>query len=150
MKILRFYLFIFGLAILCNAVDAAPKFVEPNFYDLNGNNIHITYSTSGFDGKPHFTYQDAKQNMSFSGDQIRRVSTDLGTVVSVTTYLSIDNGGTSFSVLIPRANLVPGQKLFIQTKGISTVHKFSILPLYGQLDTYKVTNLSGKAAQVFF
>jgi histidinol-phosphate/aromatic aminotransferase/cobyric acid decarboxylase-like protein len=30
------------------------------------NNLHINYSTSGIDGKPHFNYQDAQQNLSLS------------------------------------------------------------------------------------
>jgi hypothetical protein len=45
---------------------------HPNFFQLQGDGIHVTYSTLGFDAKPHFSYQDAAQNIQFSGDQIRR------------------------------------------------------------------------------
>ncbi|MBS0424399.1 MAG: hypothetical protein JSR71_08245 [Proteobacteria bacterium] len=126
------------------------QFVEPNMYVLSGKNIHVSYSTSGFDGKPHFTYQDLHQTHSFSGDQIRRVETEIGTIVSVTTRLTIDSGGTTFSVLLPRVNLQASQSLPIHTEGITTVHRFSILPVIGQLDFYTITPLSGTAAQVFF
>ena len=37
---------------------AQTQTVEPNNFELSGNDIHITYSTSGIDGKPHFSYQD--------------------------------------------------------------------------------------------
>ncbi|MBX9637127.1 MAG: hypothetical protein K2Q45_06205 [Nitrosomonas sp.] len=126
------------------------QFVEPNLYTLSGKNIHISYSTSGFDGKPHFTYQDSHQTHNFSGDQIRRVETEIGTIVSVTIRLTIDSGGTTFSVLLPRVNLPAAQSLPIHTEGITTLHRFSILPVIGQRDFYTVTPLSGTAAQVFF
>jgi hypothetical protein len=48
---------------------------EPNRYDLSGEHIHITYSTTGVDGKPHFTYQDQQQTLNFSGGHIRTVQT---------------------------------------------------------------------------
>ena len=46
---------------------ATGPFGEPNSYDLSGHHLHVTYSTSGFDGKPHFSYQDLHQTLDFSG-----------------------------------------------------------------------------------
>ena len=124
--------------------------VEPNFYQLSGHHLNVTYSTSGIDGKPHFSYQDLHQTLSFSGDQIRRVETEIGALVSVTIRLTIDTGGTSFSLLLPRVNIPGEQTVPIRTEGITTLHKFSILPTTGQRDFYTVVTLTGTAMRVFF
>jgi hypothetical protein len=124
----------------------------PNHYDLQGGSLHIVYSTTGIDGKPHFSYKNGTQTLSFSGDQIRTVGTEIGTLVSVTTFMTIDSGSTSFSVLIPRVNLDSTLRAAIKTEGIRTKHKFSIIPNLnrGQLDTYKYTVLTGSARFVTF
>ncbi len=130
----------------------ATPFISPNLYQLSGSNLHISYSTSGIDGKPHFSYQDTQHNLSLTGDDIRAVECDLGTVVSVTIQRTIDSGSTSFSVLIPRVNLAAGESVRIRTKGIITIHRFSIVPAlnHGQLDLYTVTTLRGTASHVDF
>jgi hypothetical protein len=33
----------------------------PDLYSLHGDQLRITYSTTSFDGKPRFDYQDATQ-----------------------------------------------------------------------------------------
>ena len=101
--------------------------IYPNLYELSGRNLHITYSTTGVDGQPHFSYQDLQQTRSFSGDQIRRVEAEVATIVSVTFAPSVDFGGHTFSVLIPRVNLpAAGLRVNIQTYGITTLHRFAI------------------------
>jgi hypothetical protein len=123
---------------------------SPNLYQLSGKHLNITYSTSGIDGKPHFSYQDLQQTLNFTGDQIRSVETEIGTLVTVTIRMTVDTGGTSFSLLLPRVNIPGEQSVPIQTIGITTLHRFSVLPINGQLDFYTVTNLHGSAARVFF
>lgn len=122
----------------------------PNLYQLSGKHLNITYSTSGIDGKPHFSYQDLQQTLSFTGDQIRSVETEIGTLVSVTIRMTVDTGGSTFSLLLPRVNIPGEQSVPVQTVGITTLHRFSILPINGQLDFYTVTRLHGSAARVFF
>jgi len=122
----------------------------PNLYQLSGKNLNITYSTSGIDGKPHFSYQDLQQTLNFAGDQIRSVETEIGTLVSVTIRMTVDTGGTTFSLLLPRVNIPGEQSVPIQTVGITTLHRFSIIPMNGQRDFYTVTRLHGSAARVFF
>src|SRR5207249_5013086 len=129
---------------------AAPAFVQPNLFQLSGSGIHVSFSTSGIDGKPHFSYQDAHQTLSFTGDQIRQVPCDLGTLVSVTIRLSVDQGSTTFSLIVPHVNLPGEQTVPIRTEGITTVHRFSLVPAFnmGQLETYTVRGLHGTAAHV--
>jgi hypothetical protein len=123
---------------------------EPNSYDLSGHHLHVTYSTSGIDGKPHFSYQDLHQTLDFSGDQIRRVETEIGALVSVRIRLTVDSGGTSFSLLVPRVNIPGEQTVPIRTEGVTTLHKFPLLPAAGQRDFYTVTPLTGTAMRVHF
>ena len=124
---------------------AAPvTFTKPNLYTLHGGGIHVSYSTSGFDGKPHFTYQDVHGSQSFSDTQINVASTPIGDVVTVTIRRTVDAGSTSFSVLIPTVNLMgPAPSEHIHTDGITTIHRFSIVPAFnqGQTELYQFTPL---------
>jgi hypothetical protein len=126
---------------------------EPNLYQLQGAGIYITYSTGGFGSKLNFTYQDANGSRSFSGDQITVTQTPIGNVVTVTIRLTVDTGSTSFSVLIPNVNLAgPNQAAPVDTVGITTIHRFSIVPTFdrGQTELYQFTPLSGTAIQIPF
>jgi hypothetical protein len=128
-------------------------FVAANMFSLSGGGLHVSYSTSGIDGKPHFSYQDPVRSLSFTGDETRKVECDLGTVVSVTVVRTIDSGSTSFSLLVPRVNLpAPFSNVAIRTDGVTTHHAFSIIPTLnqGQRDFYQVTPLHGTASNVVF
>ena len=136
-----------------SAAHVQAAFVAANMFSLSGGGVHVSYSTSGIDGKPHMHYQDAMRSLNFTGDEIRRVECDLGTVVSVTIVRTIDAGSTSFSVLIPRVNLpAPFSSVSINTEGVTTHHAFSIIPPLnqGQRDFYHVTALHGSASNVVF
>ncbi|WON73842.1 hypothetical protein [Nitrosospira sp. Is2] len=122
----------------------------PNHYDLSGRNLHAVYSTTGIDGEPHFSYQDLQQTLNFSGDEIRLAATEIGTLVSVTTRMTVDTGGTTFSVLLPMVTIPGEQTVPVRTIGITTLHRFSIVLAAGQRDFYTVTPLNGSASRVFF
>lgn len=72
---------------------------RPNLYELRGSQLHVTFSTSGIDGKPHLTYQDAHISASFNGDDIRVLSTEIGTLVSVIPALR--QGQRDFYTTVP-------------------------------------------------
>ena len=133
---------------------AAPlpqTFTSPNHYQLAGGGISITYLPVGAGGLAHFQYQDSQRNLSFTGNQIRKVDVpDLGTVVSVTLILTVDSGSTTFSVLIPQTTVqnMTGASAHIQTEGITTVHRFALAPVFnlGQDELYTVTSMHGTAS----
>ena len=135
-----------------SAAQAQTPLVAANMFAVAGGGLHVSYSTSGIDGKPHFTYQDPMRSLSFTGDQIRPVEGDLGAVVSVTIVPTIDNGSTTFSLLVPRVNVPPFGSVSISTEGITTHHAFSIVPAQnrGQRDFYHVTAMHGTASNVAF
>jgi len=137
--------------------QAGTQLVAPNLYQLTGHlagqEIHITYVTSGITGKPQFTYQDGfNPPISFTGDQIRRVdSPDLGTVISVTIRPTVDTGSTTLSLLVPRVNVLSMHEVDqITTDAVITVHRIPLLPPVGQLDSYTIVRLQGSARRVLF
>jgi hypothetical protein len=119
---------------------------------LHGRHLQVTYSTSGIDGKPHFSYHDAHQTLSFSGPEIRTLASEIGTLVTVTIRKTIDAGFTSFTLMVPNVNLDATNKASIRTFGVTTLHRFSIVPAFnlGQTETYAVIELSGSASFVVF
>ena len=128
-------------------------FSTPNLYQVHGGGIHATYSTTGIDGKPQFTYHDAQVSKSFSGGEIQVVKTSIGDLVTVTIRLTIDAGSTSFSLLAPTVNLTgPGHPSPITTEGITTMHRLALVPALnkGQTELYHVTTMHGTAEQVVF
>jgi hypothetical protein len=134
------------------SITAPPSFVKPNLYQLQGKNLHVSYSTSGIDGKPHFSYQDTHQSLSFRGDDIRTQETEIGTLVSVTLRRTPDSGSTTFSLLVPTVKLEQGHSAPLSTEGITTLHRFSIVPAFdkGQTELYDVAPLRGTAQFVVF
>lgn len=124
-------------------------FVSPNLWVLSGGGIQVRYSSA----TSNFHYQDAVRNLTFTGTQIRSVNTpDLGTLVSVTIFLTVDSGSSTFTVLLPATNLdtTPKASAHVVTDGITTAHHFSIVPalLHGQVEFYNVTPLTGTAYHV--
>ena len=134
------------------SAQAQVALVAANMLTVAGGGLHVSYSTSGIDGKPHLSYQDPMRSLSFTGDEIRRVECDLGAVVSVTIVRTVDSGSTSFSLLVPHVNVPPFGSVSISTEGITTHHAFSIVPAFnrGQRDFYHVTPLQGTASNVVF
>ena len=123
----------------------------PNLFSLSGGGVTVSLALGGFDGKPHFSYQDSHQSLSFSGDEITLEETALDTLASVTLVRTADFGDTTFTLLVPRINLLGATSHVIHTVGITTVHRTTIAGLgHGQLTTYHVTRLYGSAAQVQF
>jgi hypothetical protein len=121
------------------------QFVQPNFWILSGNGVQVRYSPAG----PNLHYQDAVRTLNFAGaQQVRVVNVpDLGTLVSVTIFLTIDSGSSTFTVLLPVVNLAaqPISSAPVSTYGITTAHHFSILPIFqhGQQESYSVIALQG-------
>ncbi|HEX8096112.1 hypothetical protein [Jatrophihabitans sp.] len=122
---------------------------EPNMFQLSGRGVSVSLALTGLTGQPTLTYQDSHHALSFSGDQdITVEDSALGQLVSVTLVKSIDAGHTSFSVLIPRLNILAGYN-HVETLGITAVHSTSLAGIgHGQLTTYHVIHLHGTASQI--
>jgi hypothetical protein len=119
---------------------------QPNAYTVAGRGVHVSYLATSISGQPQLTYQDGHRSLTFSGEELRVVSDEEGQLASISTKKSVDTGYTSFTLLLPRVNLVNGQAAHITTIGIVGTHRTTIdMPVAGQLDTYRVVHLTGNA-----
>jgi hypothetical protein len=86
----------------------------------------------------------------FAGSQIRTAKTEAGTLVSVTTQISVDTGSTSFSVLIPAISLaaISDNEPFT-TEAIVTSHSGpDSVPPSGVHEKYQFIPMRGEASFV--
>ena len=129
--------------------------IQPNRYILQAKNgfDKVDYETSSFIGQPILVLtlgSPTSPARQFTGSQIRTVSTELGTFISVTTNVTIDTGSTSFSVLIPAITLasISDHKAFT-TEAILTSHSGPIsVPSAGVHEKYQFIPLKGEASFV--
>ena len=128
--------------------------IQPNRFVLHSQDgkTKVDYEASNFIGQPtlNLTQPPGHPIRHFSGSQIRAVNTEIGTLVSVTTRLTIDTGATSFSVLIPAISLtsISDQKAF-DTEAIITNHSGpNSIPHAGVHETYTFIPMKGEASFV--
>ena len=130
--------------------------IQPNRYVLQGQNgfDKVEYETSSFIGQPILILtlgSPTSPARQFTGSQIRTVNTEIGTLVTVTTHLTIDTGSTSFSVLIPAITLTSiSDRETFSTEAIVTSHSGpNSIPSTGVHETYHFIPLKGEASFVF-
>jgi hypothetical protein len=97
-------------------------------------------------------YQDSVRSLNFKGSEIRIAEVpDIGTLVSVTIFLTVDSGSSTFTVLLPVVNLAatPGSSAPVSTDGITTAHHFSVVQAFdhGQQESYGLTPLTGTGSR---
>jgi hypothetical protein len=126
-----------------------PEFVQPTIWDLSNaaTGLLVSYSVAG----PHLHYHQGSVILDFTGSEIRVGEVpDLGTLVSVTIFLTVDSGSTTFTLLLPSVTLPAPPALPaavpVTTDGITTLHRFSLFPQNGQQEFYTVTPLQGTAS----
>jgi hypothetical protein len=127
--------------------------LQPNRYVLQSSNgqTKVDYETSSFIGQPTLNLtMGSGPTRHFAGSQIRTLSTEIGTLVTVTTFLTIDTGATSFSVLIPAITLksIADHEAFA-TEAVVTAHSGpNSFPATGVHETYQFIPLQGTASFV--
>jgi hypothetical protein len=128
--------------------------LNPNRYILQSSDgtTKVEYETSNFIGQPtlNLTQGPGGPIRHFAGSQIRARNTEIGTLVTVTTQITVDTGSTSFSVLVPAISLtaVSDHKTF-STEAIITSHTGpNSVPSTGVHETYKFIPLKGEASFV--
>jgi hypothetical protein len=128
--------------------------LQPNRYILQSSDgtTKVDYETSNFIGRPilNLTQGPGGPIRHFAGSQIRALNSEIGTLVTVTTQLTVDAGSTSFSVLIPAISLtaISDHKTF-STEAIITSHTGpNSVPSTGVHEKYKFIPLKGEASFV--
>lgn len=130
--------------------------IQPNRFVLHSsdakNKVDVDYETSSFIGQPvlNLTLGPGGPIRHFSGSQIRSCNTEIGTLVTVTTQMTVDTGSTSFSVLIPAISLtgIGDQKSFTTDVVITTHSGPNSAPSAGVHETYQFIPMKGQATFV--
>ena len=132
----------------------SPQQNEPNQFVLQGvapkyRNVSIIYSTTSLTGKPLLSYTDSKgAHKSFTGDQIRTQETEIGTMVTVTSLMTIDFGGKKLTIFIPAIKLGDSAQKFKTIAVLTTYYGPIIPPTTRVLQSYEVIDLKGTASSV--
>lgn len=130
-----------------------PIDTAPNLYELRGDKLQVTYSTTSIAGQPLFTFQQGRKTLNFKKSEIRNTKTPIGTLVTVLIETVPDLKTVTFSLVLPDVNMHQSTKVNIKTIGILTTSKTSIGGPHlvkGAVQAYKVVALSGTAKTVPF
>jgi hypothetical protein len=124
--------------------------MEANAFQLNNENIRVSYYAEGSLGAPAMTYEDPDIDKSFKGPEIRVVQTDIGELATATLEGGVDQRRKMFSLLLPAVTVAQvGQPVTIKTKAILTTFPRVVgSNLPGPNETYRVESLYGTAQYV--
>jgi hypothetical protein len=127
-------------------------FQRANLFELSGDDIQVTYSSSSFAGPPLFSYRDGSINRQFSGEDIRSVQSEIGELLTVTLEQIPDLRTVTFTLILPVVTVLPASAgTHIQVPGITTTTQTTIAgPLLGPEKTYSQVSLKGTAQVVVF
>jgi len=137
-----------------DATAIANQLVDANLFDITGP-IRINYSSSSIKaGVPLVSYNDADLDRNFQDDEITRIQTALGELVTVTLDNVVDAFTRTFTLVVPSIRLPRGQEVEFTTLGVETSDRSgAFVPPPGPsgvLQTYQVYQLRGTAQQVQF
>ncbi|MBD2448517.1 hypothetical protein H6G76_15400 [Nostoc sp. FACHB-152] len=145
------------LGIALTSIPVMPSYAQEakiqTFYELQNQQVKVTYSTSSITGEAVFKYEDSEQKLLFSGTEIQTEDTAIGKLVTVTVKKTVDTGYETFSLLLPDVNLKNSSEAKIVTQGIKTINRLSTIPLLneGQRQIYTtITPLLGTAKALTF
>ena len=157
-----FIVLLFSICGITNGAEKAPSDVwevsagaeaqEPNVFELKGMGIELTYSTTSFSGQPQLTYKDMKRTLTYRGEEIRQLDSEIGHQVTVTLEQIPDLHTVTLTMILPAINVESTETSF-QTYAILTTHRTSIGGpelVNGVLQTYLMRTLRGTAQTVIF
>jgi hypothetical protein len=136
-------------------LKAAPpvQLSEANLFDITGP-IRISFSSSSITGQPLLSYADAELELSFRGDEISRVRTPLGDVVTVTLEDVPDAFLRTLTVTQPPIRVTDGDEVEFETFAVEAIDRSgAFVPAPGPtgvLVTYRLHQLHGSAQHVEF
>ena len=127
-------------------------FQQANLFELSGDDIQITYSSSSFAGPPLFSYRDGIINRQFNGKEIHCVKSDMGKLLTVTLEQIPDLRTVTFTLILPSVTVLPPSAgTHLQVPGITTTTHTTIAgPPLGPDKTYAQVTLKGTAQAVIF
>jgi hypothetical protein len=129
---------------------AAPKsaFEDANLFELRRGSSRITYTASNIAGEPVVSYKDGGTMRTFTGDEVRREQTEIGTLVTVTLSAIPDLETRLLTLVLPEVQVNSGTPEKVGVPVIFTRVEMSIAgpPLHpGPVQTYDVKIYNGTA-----
>ena len=120
------------------------------YYRLKGRGLELVYYTLGEPGVPFLSVTDDEGSRTYSGNQVRRQETQLGTLVTVFTSVIIDGDSHTLTLVLPAVNVPEsGSVKNVGAVAILTTHRNSFAGpgiLDGALELYKTVSLKGSAS----
>jgi hypothetical protein len=134
-----------------DATAIANQLVDANLFDITGP-IRINYSSTSISGVPLVAYKDADLDLNFQDDEITRIQTPQGELVTVTLQNVVDAFTRTFTLVVPSIRLPRGQQVEFTTLGFETTDRSGafVPDPAGVLQTYEVYQLRGTAQHVEF
>ena len=120
-------------------------------FTFAGDRTQISYETQTPipDHAPLLRYQGPEGDDTFTGNQITRLDSALGTQLTVVLSPNADTGAVSITVLVPKASgVTPGSPVTFGTIAIKTTSR-GLIDRPGVELTYDILPLVGQASQVF-
>ena len=132
-----------------SAAAAAPaQLSDANTFDTFGA-IRINYSRTSFTGAALFSYKDAELELNFRGEEITRVATAVGELVTVTLENVPDAFVRTITLIVPDVRVTNGDQVDFTTIAIETVDRAGahVLPPgpAGVLQSHQIHELRGSA-----
>jgi hypothetical protein len=141
-----------------NATAITNQLFDANLFDIAGP-IRINYSSSSITGDPRFSYKDSELDLNFQGDDINRIETSVGELVTVTLQIVPDAFVRTITLIVPTIRVGAGEQEELDTLAIETTDRSgafvsgAFVPPPGPagvLQAYRVHQVSGSAQHVEF
>jgi hypothetical protein len=131
----------------------------PNLFNLEGDGATLSFETTSTAGPSEFSYKDSEYNVRRSGTDIRRLETEIGTLVTIDLAQIPHLPAIKVTLVLPTVKLPPNLPLPDQSSGLKTIAILTTSrttigepPLIGggQIETYRTLYLQGTARRVLF
>jgi hypothetical protein len=138
-----------------NPEDAAiaNQLLDANLFEIVGP-IRINYSSSSITGAPLVSYKDSELDLNFQGEEITRIQTSVGELITVTLEMVPDAFTRTITLMVPTIRLTTGEQAEFNTFAIETTDRSgAFVPPPGPagvLQTYQLYQLRGSAQHVVF
>jgi hypothetical protein len=118
-----------------------------NLFELFGDSIQVSFSSTSILGGPILSYRDAQRSVSFQGEEIHSEETALGELITVTLETIPDLRTVTFTLVLPIVMVMrQSSGTYIRVLGVTTTNPTTIAgPLLGPQKLYSVVTLQGTA-----
>src|SRR4051812_14817245 len=126
--------------------------IEPTLFELQGDDgSRIAYTTTSISGAPTFGYTGPEGDVSFTGEEIDRLDTDLGNEVTVILNRAGDGDTPTPPPIVPPVEMGREGTVDVETYAVVTTQAGGFAgPPAGQQYRYAVTAYAGPASAADF